>query len=130
MDPYYPFFHCGSLSPFYHLTVLTPNERFQGGMKRRSIFLHSAQMFPILDGVGMISPSIKGRKVDVMKKEVKIGKSDLNVNPIGLGTNAVGGHNLFPDLDEQAGKDLVKTAIENGIDFIDTAYLYGAGRSE
>lgn len=87
-------------------------------------------MFPILDGVGMISPSIKGRKVDVMKKEVKIGKSDLNVNPIGLGTNAVGGHNLFPDLDEQAGKDLVKTAIENGIDFIDTAYLYGAGRSE
>ncbi|AKG73597.1 aldo/keto reductase [Salinicoccus halodurans] len=65
-----------------------------------------------------------------MVKHVKIGKSDLNVNPVGLGTNAVGGHNLFPDLDEQAGKDLVKTAIENGINFIDTAYLYGPGRSE
>lgn len=65
-----------------------------------------------------------------MTGHVKIGKSDLNVNPIGLGTNAVGGHNLFPDLDEQAGKDLVKTAIENGINFIDTAYLYGTGRSE
>lgn len=65
-----------------------------------------------------------------MTKNVKLGNSDLNVNPIGLGTNAVGGHNLFPDLDEQAGKDLVKTAIENGINFIDTAYLYGLGRSE
>ncbi|WP_411843893.1 aldo/keto reductase [Salinicoccus sp. HZC-1] len=65
-----------------------------------------------------------------MAKAVKIGQSDLTVNPIGLGTNAVGGHNLFPDLDEQAGKDLVKTAIENDIDFIDTAYLYGPGRSE
>src|SRR5699024_7339536 len=87
-------------------------------------------MSHIIDEAGMIPPSTKGRKVDVMRKEVKIGKSDLNVNPIGLGTNAVVRHNLFPDLDEQAGKDLVKTAIENGIDFIDTAYLYGPGRSE
>lgn len=65
-----------------------------------------------------------------MTKEAKIGNSELIVNPIGLGTNAVGGHNLFPDLDEQAGKELVKSAIENGINFIDTAYLYGPGRSE
>src|SRR5699024_2852726 len=41
-----------------------------------------------------------------------------------------GGHNLYPNLDEKAGKELVRTAVENGINFIDTAYMYGPGRSE
>ncbi|WP_010529543.1 aldo/keto reductase [Lentibacillus jeotgali] len=65
-----------------------------------------------------------------MAKQVQLGKSGLYVNPVGLGTNAVGGHNLFPDTDEEAGKELVRTAINNGVDFLDTAYLYGPGRSE
>ncbi|SDI39923.1 aldo/keto reductase [Alteribacillus bidgolensis] len=65
-----------------------------------------------------------------MLKKVQIGNSDLHVNPIGLGTNAVGGHNLYNDLSEEAGKDLVRTAIDNGIDFFDTAFIYGPERSE
>ncbi|WP_249870088.1 aldo/keto reductase [Oceanobacillus saliphilus] len=65
-----------------------------------------------------------------MTKQIKLGKSELYVNPIGLGTNAVGGHNLYPNLDEEAGKELVRAAIKNGVNFIDTAYLYGPGRSE
>ncbi|KGP71138.1 aldo/keto reductase [Pontibacillus yanchengensis] len=60
----------------------------------------------------------------------RLGKSDLNVNPIGLGTNAVGGHNIYPNLDEEAGKDVVRTALEVGINFLDTAYIYGPERSE
>ncbi len=65
-----------------------------------------------------------------MNKSVKLGKSNLTVNPIGLGTNAVGGHNLYPNLDEQAGRDLVRVALMNGINFLDTAYIYGPERSE
>ncbi|MFD1707722.1 aldo/keto reductase [Siminovitchia sediminis] len=65
-----------------------------------------------------------------MINQVQLGKSELYVNPIGLGTNAVGGHNLYPNLDEEAGKEIVRTAIHNGINFIDTALLYGPGRSE
>lgn len=65
-----------------------------------------------------------------MTKHICIGRTDLVVNPIGLGTNAVGGHNLFPNLDEEAGKDLVRTAIRNGINFLDTAFIYGPKRSE
>lgn len=65
-----------------------------------------------------------------MNKSVKLGKSNLTVNPIGLGTNAVGGHNLYPNLDEQAGRDLVRVALMNGINFLDTAYIYGPKRSE
>ncbi|WP_028403078.1 aldo/keto reductase [Ectobacillus panaciterrae] len=65
-----------------------------------------------------------------MVKNVKIGKTDLSVNPIGLGTNAVGGHNLYPNLDEEAGKELVRTALNNSINFLDTAFIYGPERSE
>ncbi|WP_215193181.1 aldo/keto reductase [Exiguobacterium sp. s95] len=65
-----------------------------------------------------------------MDTKVKLGKSDLMVHPIGLGTNAVGGHNLYPNLDEQAGRDLVRVALMNGINFLDTAFIYGPERSE
>jgi aryl-alcohol dehydrogenase-like predicted oxidoreductase len=65
-----------------------------------------------------------------MAEQIQLGKTDLFVNPIGLGTNAVGGHNLFPNLDEGAGRELVRTALTNGINFLDTAYVYGLGRSE
>ena len=63
-----------------------------------------------------------------MKKQTQIGKTDIYVNPIGLGTNAVGGHNLYPNLDEEAGKELVRAAINNGVNFLDTAFIYGPGR--
>jgi myo-inositol catabolism protein IolS len=65
-----------------------------------------------------------------MAERVQLGKSGLYVNPIGLGTNAVGGHNLYPNLDEERGKDVVRQAIENGMNFFDTAYIYGPERSE
>ncbi|MFF2752886.1 aldo/keto reductase [Psychrobacillus sp. NPDC058041] len=65
-----------------------------------------------------------------MSKNVEIGKTGLFVNPLGLGTNAVGGHNLFPSLNDETGKEIVRTAINNGIDFLDTAFIYGPGRSE
>ncbi len=63
-------------------------------------------------------------------KNVKLGKSDIDVFPIALGTNAVGGHNLYNNLDEEQGKEVVRTAIKNGVSLLDTAYIYGLGRSE
>lgn len=60
----------------------------------------------------------------------ELGNSGIKVFPIGLGANAVGGHNLYPDLDEEKGKDLVRQGIKNGVNFIDTAFIYGEGRSE
>ncbi|MBE3570177.1 MAG: aldo/keto reductase [Bacillales bacterium] len=63
-----------------------------------------------------------------MVEKVRLGKTDLYVNPIGLGTNAVGGHNLYPNLNEETGKQVVRTALENGV--LDTAFIYGPERSE
>lgn len=61
---------------------------------------------------------------------VKIGHSDVYATPLGLGTNAVGGCNLFPNLKDEDGKALVRAALDNGINLLDTAYVYGLGHSE
>ncbi|PTK59659.1 oxidoreductase [Staphylococcus nepalensis] len=65
-----------------------------------------------------------------MIKKVQLGKSNVMVSPIALGTNAVGGHNLYNNLDEEKGKETVRTAVRNGITLLDTAYIYGPERSE
>lgn len=65
-----------------------------------------------------------------MVQKVQIAKTDLVVNPIGLGTNAVGGHNLYPNLKDEQGMDMVRDAINHGVDFLDTAFIYGPGYSE
>lgn len=62
--------------------------------------------------------------------DVKIGKSQVYASNLGLGTNAVGGHNLFPELNDETGKQILRSALDNGITLLDTAYAYGYGRSE
>ncbi|MGN7412108.1 aldo/keto reductase [Paenibacillus sp. SAF-068] len=65
------------------------------------------------------------------EQQVRLGKTDLMVNPIGLGANAVGGHNIYPDmLNDETGKEVVRTALKQGINFLDTAYIYGPEHSE
>jgi myo-inositol catabolism protein IolS len=75
----------------------------------------------------MIGPK---EMISKMSNKTRIGKTDLYVNPIGLGTNAIGGHNLFPNLSDDTGRDVLRTAIEAGINFWDTAFIYGPERSE
>lgn len=65
-----------------------------------------------------------------MTDKTRIGATDLYVNRIGLGANAVGGHNVYGSLGEPEGKALVRAAIDLGIDFFDTAFIYGPERSE
>ncbi len=59
-----------------------------------------------------------------------IGKSHVVTGKLGLGTNKVGGHNLFPNLHDEDGLAVVKTALDHGIEMLDTAYMYGLGQSE
>ena len=65
-----------------------------------------------------------------MTKSVTIGKTDVTTTPLGLGTNAVGGYNLFPNLKDEDGIKLVQAGIDHGIRLLDTAYVYGLGHSE
>ena len=52
------------------------------------------------------------KELILMVKQVQIGKSDLYVNPIGLGTNAVGGDNLYPNLEDENGRNIVRAAFD------------------
>ncbi|KRM61298.1 Aryl-alcohol dehydrogenase related enzyme [Paucilactobacillus vaccinostercus DSM 20634] len=61
---------------------------------------------------------------------VKIGQTDVETTALGLGANAVGGRNLFPNLKDETGIEIVQTALRSGINLIDTAYAYGLGHSE
>jgi len=59
----------------------------------------------------------------------KIGNNDLNVSPLCLGTWAFGG-DFWGGGEEQDCIDAVHCAIDEGINFIDTAPIYSAGESE
>jgi aryl-alcohol dehydrogenase-like predicted oxidoreductase len=58
-----------------------------------------------------------------------IGKTDLKVSRIGLGTWAIGGW-MWGGTDEQESIRTIHAALDRGISLIDTAPLYGFGRSE
>jgi len=60
----------------------------------------------------------------------KLGQSGINISAMGLGTNYVGGHNLYANVDEAEGVRLVQRAMDLGVTHIDTADAYGFGRSE
>lgn len=57
-------------------------------------------------------------------------KTDIQISKIGVGTNKIGGHNIFKGLAEDEGKDFLIEAINLGMNFIDTADIYGPARSE
>jgi len=57
------------------------------------------------------------------------GNTDIQVTPVGLGTWAIGGW-MWGGTDEAQSIDTIHRAIEKGIGLIDTAPVYGFGRSE
>ena len=73
-----------------------------------------------------------------MENQIKLralGKSDLKVTPIGLGcwqfskkANFAG--KFWPYLEDDEILDIVRTSLEGGINWFDTAELYGNGESE
>lgn len=58
-----------------------------------------------------------------------LGKTGLTVSEIGFGAWAIGGDEWGPVNDEHSIAAM-KTAIEHGVNFIDTADVYGLGHSE
>jgi len=64
----------------------------------------------------------------------RLGSTEIEVSPIGLGCwqfSGGGPATLFWQLLSQSVvDDIVRTALENGINWFDTAELYGGGRSE
>lgn len=60
----------------------------------------------------------------------KLGESGLDVSVVGLGTNNFGGVLIGGRMNYEESERVLKTAIEHGINFIDTANTYGKGLAE
>ncbi len=62
-------------------------------------------------------------------ERTKLGHSDIECSRIGLGTWAMGGW-MWGGTDEARCLRAIAAALDHGIDLIDTAPAYGAGRAE
>jgi aryl-alcohol dehydrogenase-like predicted oxidoreductase len=65
----------------------------------------------------------------------KLGRTSIEISPIGLGVmQFAGGKGVFrvmyPEIPQATMKEIIKTGVEGGINWFDTAELYGGGRSE
>ncbi len=61
-------------------------------------------------------------------KSRKFGSIDWQVSEVGLGCWAMGAD--WGDVSEDSAKEILKTSFDNGVNFFDTADVYGDGRSE
>lgn len=62
-------------------------------------------------------------------ERVRLGRSDLIVSRIGLGGCPFGGHGWGP-IDDENSLRAIRAAVDAGINFFDTADVYGLGHSE
>jgi aryl-alcohol dehydrogenase-like predicted oxidoreductase len=68
----------------------------------------------------------------------KLGRSNIDVSALGLGCYAIGGQFRIEDgqqwgwtgVDDGESIRAIHTALDSGINFLDTAQAYGAGHSE
>src|ERR1700722_19849513 len=66
-------------------------------------------------------------------KTRKLGNSDMAITPVGFGAWAIGGGDWqfgWGDQDEKDSIAAIHRALELGINWIDTAAVYGLGHSE
>ena len=59
-------------------------------------------------------------------KQRSLGSSGISVSVVGLGGNTFGP----PRIDEAATVEVIHAALDLGINFVDTAIVYGQGESE
>ena len=75
--------------------------------------------------------SLLAKRVNSMNNEtIQIGKSGLSAPFLGLGTWAIGGGTWWGDNDDAQSVNAIRTAVEQGIAWVDTAPIYGLYHSE
>ncbi len=59
---------------------------------------------------------------------VTLGRTDMSISPVGFGAWAIGG--FWGEVDDEVSMRALHAAVDAGVNFIDTADVYGDGRSE
>jgi aryl-alcohol dehydrogenase-like predicted oxidoreductase len=76
---------------------------------------------------------LRQQKKEAPMETRRLGHTDMDITPIGLGAWAIGGNGWLNGWGAQDDADSIATihrAIERGINWIDTAAVYGLGHSE
>ena len=65
----------------------------------------------------------------------RLGQTDIEITPIGLGVMQFAGGAgifgmMFPEISQETMDGILRTALDGGINWFDTAEIYGSGRSE
>src|SRR6202047_3028620 len=74
---------------------------------------------------------MKLKRIDMNTKQ--LGDSDLFITPVGFGAWAIGGSGWefgWGEQDDKQSVDAIHRALELGVNWIDTAAVYGLGHSE
>jgi aryl-alcohol dehydrogenase-like predicted oxidoreductase len=90
--------------------------------------LHAIDLFKRIIRSEISLVEITGRDQPVRMNTTKLGRTQLDVSPIGFGTWQLGGD--WGSFDESAAIDAIRDARRLGINFFDTAQAYGFGASE
>src|SRR5258707_15644069 len=59
----------------------------------------------------------------------RLGSSGFEISTMGLGSWAIGGH-MWGGQDDAQSVEAIHAALDHGINWIDTAPIYGSGHSE
>lgn len=64
----------------------------------------------------------------------RLGNSDMEITPVGIGTAPIGSNRdwaiYWGETDERTAINAIRAALDNGVNWIDTAPFYGWGRAE
>ena len=63
-------------------------------------------------------------------EKLNIGASGIQVPFLGMGTWAIGGGSWWGDNDDEVSIQAIEAAVDAGVQWIDTAPIYGLGHSE
>lgn len=83
-------------------------------------------------GPVMLEQEVAGRRQSLQEEKMqtrKLGKSNLKVSAIGLGCMGLS-FAYGPAVDKQTGISLIRSAVERGVTFFDTAEIYGPYTNE
>src|SRR5207253_10729946 len=71
----------------------------------------------------------QAESIETRMELIDIPGASLKVSPVAIGTWAIGGW-MWGGTDEAESVSTIRAALEHGINIIDTAPVYGFGRSE